>query len=195
MLFLYDWPSHLVTACPIVQCFTNMSWMKDLAGGERPHPYVDDSTEKIADPSNPNRMVSNKKANRPFLACVFMEWWWRVTKVFALFLFLKISGVPSGTGGITRILVGKEESTRRSDYKRRKSRASGTWPHCSWRSGHSRTAQVHHYCSGLYRICWEIYNRELLLGGRQQMASSQDVFPSKSRWLPYCFCSAKSSIP
>jgi len=42
--------------------------MKDLTSGERPQPYVDHSTEKIADPSNPNRMVSNKKANRPFLA-------------------------------------------------------------------------------------------------------------------------------
>ena len=52
-----------------------MSWMKDLAGGEQPQPYVDDSTNKIPDPSNPNRMVSNKKANRPFLAYVFIKTW------------------------------------------------------------------------------------------------------------------------
>jgi hypothetical protein len=45
-----------------------MSWLKGLASGEQPQPYVDDSTDKIADPSMPNRMVSNKKANRPFLA-------------------------------------------------------------------------------------------------------------------------------
>ncbi|KAF9535020.1 cytochrome b5-like heme/steroid binding domain-containing protein [Crepidotus variabilis] len=46
-----------------------MSWMKDLSGpGEKSKPYKDESTEKVADPNIPNRMVSNKKANRPFLA-------------------------------------------------------------------------------------------------------------------------------
>jgi len=47
-----------------------MSWMK---GGERQQPYVEGSTDKIADPFIPNRMVSNKKANRPFLACVCIK--------------------------------------------------------------------------------------------------------------------------
>jgi len=45
-----------------------MSWIKELSGGEGPPPYVDDSTNKVADPSIPNRKVSNKSANRPFLA-------------------------------------------------------------------------------------------------------------------------------
>lgn len=45
-----------------------MSWLKGLASGEQPEPYVDNSTDRIPDPFIPNRMVSNKKANRPFLA-------------------------------------------------------------------------------------------------------------------------------
>ncbi|KAF8974710.1 hypothetical protein BDZ97DRAFT_1900278 [Flammula alnicola] len=45
-----------------------MSWIGELAGGQAPPPYVDDSTDKVADPYIPNRMVSNKSANRPFLA-------------------------------------------------------------------------------------------------------------------------------
>jgi len=46
-----------------------MSWLKQAAGGEGPAPYREPSEErKIEDPSIPNRMVSDKAANRPFLA-------------------------------------------------------------------------------------------------------------------------------
>jgi len=45
-----------------------MSWIKELSGGEAPPPYVDTTSEKVQDPSIPDRMVSNKSANRPFLA-------------------------------------------------------------------------------------------------------------------------------
>jgi len=40
-----------------------------MGGGEAPAPYVEPASEKkVRDPSIPNRMVSNKSANRPFLA-------------------------------------------------------------------------------------------------------------------------------
>ena len=45
-----------------------MSWLKHMATGEEPPRYVDKETDKIQDPSQPGRMVSNKKANQPFLA-------------------------------------------------------------------------------------------------------------------------------
>ncbi|KAF8803744.1 cytochrome b5 [Phlegmacium glaucopus] len=45
-----------------------MSWLSGLASGEEPPPYKDTSTDKVPDPCIPNRMVSNKAANRPFLA-------------------------------------------------------------------------------------------------------------------------------
>lgn len=45
-----------------------MSWLPSLFGKE-PEPYVEPSdTPKVPDPSIPNRMVSTKSANRPFLA-------------------------------------------------------------------------------------------------------------------------------
>ena len=47
-----------------------MSWLAGVASGEEPPPYKDTSTDKIPDPSIPNRMVSNKPANLPFLAYV-----------------------------------------------------------------------------------------------------------------------------
>lgn len=47
-----------------------MSWLAGVAGGEDPPPYKDTSTDKVPDPSIPNRMVSNKSANQPFLAYV-----------------------------------------------------------------------------------------------------------------------------
>ena len=48
----------------------DMSWLKEAAGGGPLPPYVDDSLEgKVPDPRIPNRMVANKPANRPFLAC------------------------------------------------------------------------------------------------------------------------------
>lgn len=47
-----------------------MSWLAGVAGGEEPSPYKDTSTDKVPDPSIPNRMVSNKSANQPFLAYV-----------------------------------------------------------------------------------------------------------------------------
>lgn len=47
-----------------------MSWLKEAAGGGPLPPYVDNSLEdKVPDPHNPNRMVANKAANRPFLSC------------------------------------------------------------------------------------------------------------------------------
>ncbi|KAF8914145.1 cytochrome b5-like heme/steroid binding domain-containing protein [Gymnopilus junonius] len=45
-----------------------MSWIPELAGGEAPPKYVDTSSDKVPDPVIPNRMVSNKSANQPFLA-------------------------------------------------------------------------------------------------------------------------------
>ncbi|KAF8204831.1 cytochrome b5-like heme/steroid binding domain-containing protein [Pholiota molesta] len=45
-----------------------MSWMGELSGGEAPPPFVDDSPDKVPDPYIPNRMVSTKTANQPFLA-------------------------------------------------------------------------------------------------------------------------------
>jgi predicted heme/steroid binding protein len=45
-----------------------MSWLAGLAQGKEPPPYKDTSTDKVPDPSIPDRMVSNKAANRPFLA-------------------------------------------------------------------------------------------------------------------------------
>ncbi|KAF9268303.1 cytochrome b5 [Marasmius fiardii PR-910] len=46
-----------------------MSWLKGMATGEEPVPYKEPPTAPLVrDPSHPNRMVSNKPANRPFLA-------------------------------------------------------------------------------------------------------------------------------
>ena len=45
-----------------------------MAGGEPMAPYVEPdgpSNPKVNDPTIPNRMVSTKAANRPFLAYVF----------------------------------------------------------------------------------------------------------------------------
>lgn len=50
-----------------------MSWLAGLARGEEPPPYKDTSTDKVPDPSIPNRMVSNKSANQPFLAYVLKD--------------------------------------------------------------------------------------------------------------------------
>jgi hypothetical protein len=52
-----------------------MSWIKEMAGGEAMPPYVETdspSNPKVKDPSIPNRMVSTKPANRPFLAYVLI---------------------------------------------------------------------------------------------------------------------------
>ncbi|PFH52566.1 hypothetical protein AMATHDRAFT_56607 [Amanita thiersii Skay4041] len=46
-----------------------MSWLSALSGGDPPAPYKEpDDTPKVRDPAIPNRMVSTKPANRPFLA-------------------------------------------------------------------------------------------------------------------------------
>ncbi|EAU84286.1 hypothetical protein CC1G_01282 [Coprinopsis cinerea okayama7 len=46
-----------------------MSWLKEAAGGAAPPKYKDDPNELTEkDPSIPNRYVTNKPANRPFLA-------------------------------------------------------------------------------------------------------------------------------
>jgi len=54
-----------------------MSWLKELHGGTPAQPYVEPPANpgapaepKVRDPVIPDRMVSNKQANRPFLACV-----------------------------------------------------------------------------------------------------------------------------
>ncbi|TFK29272.1 cytochrome b5 [Coprinopsis marcescibilis] len=46
-----------------------MSWLKEAASGEPLPTFKEDPNElKVKDPSIPNRLVSNKPANRPFLA-------------------------------------------------------------------------------------------------------------------------------
>ncbi|KAF5390638.1 hypothetical protein D9757_002651 [Collybiopsis confluens] len=46
-----------------------MSWFKSSMSGEEPEPYREpEGTHKVADPSIPNRMVTDKAANKPFLA-------------------------------------------------------------------------------------------------------------------------------
>ncbi|RDB20546.1 Membrane-associated progesterone-binding protein 4 [Hypsizygus marmoreus] len=46
-----------------------MSSLSQMSGGDAPPPYIEPATEpKVRDPSIPNRMVSDKPANRPFLA-------------------------------------------------------------------------------------------------------------------------------
>lgn len=51
-----------------------MSWLSEMAGGTPPPRYVDNSsTPKVPDPSIPDRMVSTKSANRPFLAWVLQK--------------------------------------------------------------------------------------------------------------------------
>uniref|UniRef100_A0A0W0G4A4 Uncharacterized protein n=1 Tax=Moniliophthora roreri TaxID=221103 RepID=A0A0W0G4A4_MONRR len=46
-----------------------MSWLKSMASGEEPEQYREPaSTPKVKDPSRPGRMVSDKPANKPFLA-------------------------------------------------------------------------------------------------------------------------------
>lgn len=48
-----------------------MSWLKEAAGGSRMPIYKEDEAKLTEDdPSIPGRKVSNKTANRPFLACV-----------------------------------------------------------------------------------------------------------------------------
>lgn len=58
-----------------------MSWLSGLATGEEPAPYKDTSTDKVPDPNIPERLVSNKAANQPFLAYVF-----KVQQLQAVFL-------------------------------------------------------------------------------------------------------------
>lgn len=49
-----------------------MSWLNDFSGANPTPPYTEDPAEpKVKDPSIPNRMVSDKPANRPFLAYVY----------------------------------------------------------------------------------------------------------------------------
>jgi hypothetical protein len=51
-----------------------MSWLRDVSGNP-PAPHVPDPGEpKVPDPTNPDRMVSDKPANRPFLAYVILAW-------------------------------------------------------------------------------------------------------------------------
>jgi len=46
-----------------------MSWLKEMVGGEVMPPFELDDP-KVEDPAIPNRMVSTKSANRPFLTYV-----------------------------------------------------------------------------------------------------------------------------
>jgi hypothetical protein len=43
-----------------------MSWISNMEG--KPDPNFKDDDPKVPDPAIPNRMVSTKRANRPFLA-------------------------------------------------------------------------------------------------------------------------------
>jgi len=43
-----------------------MSWLANMEG--KPDPNFRDEEPKVPDPAIPNRMVSTKRANRPFLA-------------------------------------------------------------------------------------------------------------------------------
>ncbi|KDQ30067.1 hypothetical protein PLEOSDRAFT_1101089 [Pleurotus ostreatus PC15] len=48
-----------------------------MAGGEAPAPYKEPSgpsEAKVKDPAIPNRMVSTKMANKPFLALTYKEY-------------------------------------------------------------------------------------------------------------------------
>ena len=57
----------------------NMSWMHQDPLAEAPvgpppvKPGTEESEGHVADPSIPNRLVSTKQANKPFLACVFLH--------------------------------------------------------------------------------------------------------------------------
>jgi hypothetical protein len=46
-----------------------MSWITNPEG--RPDPNFRDDGPKVADPAIPDRLVSTKRANQPFLAYVF----------------------------------------------------------------------------------------------------------------------------
>lgn len=45
-----------------------MSWITNIEG--KPDPNYKDDGPKVADPAIPDRMVSTKRANQPFLKCV-----------------------------------------------------------------------------------------------------------------------------
>jgi len=51
-----------------------MSWFREMVGGEAMPPFEPDdpSCSEVEDPAIPNRMVSTKSANRPFLAYVLI---------------------------------------------------------------------------------------------------------------------------
>lgn len=46
-----------------------MSWITNPDG--KPDPNFKDDGPKVPDPAIPDRMVSTKRANQPFLKCVF----------------------------------------------------------------------------------------------------------------------------
>ena len=50
-----------------------MSWLLNPRGDGSPALTDEDKLPKVPDPSNPDRMVSAKKANQPFLACVLLH--------------------------------------------------------------------------------------------------------------------------
>jgi hypothetical protein len=50
-----------------------MSWLKDISGEDPPAYTGDPGEAKVQDPNIPNRMVSDKPANRPFLAYVYLH--------------------------------------------------------------------------------------------------------------------------
>src|SRR6266702_4588142 len=71
---------HLIIRCSILlghhlltklatHTSTNMSWITNIDG--KPDPNFKDDGPKVADPAIPDRMVSTKRANQPFLSCVF----------------------------------------------------------------------------------------------------------------------------
>ena len=143
--------------------FTTMSWLAGLAQGKEPPPYKDTSTDKVPDPSIPDRMVSNKAANQPFLAYVFTVDSLTLCSLLTLCL-TKIQGVPSKSGGITCRLAGEEKGAWWKDRPRRKSRTSWTRPYRGRRGWNSGPPQNYCYPFDLCSPCWEVLYRELYLG-------------------------------
>lgn len=80
-----------------------MSWIKEMAGGEAMPPYVETdspSNPKVKDPSIPNRMVSTKPANRPFLAYVLIPNFTFQMQTQINWTLAQSQGISRETGGV-----------------------------------------------------------------------------------------------
>lgn len=118
-----------------------MSWLKEMAGGEKMPPYVenDSSSPKVKDPYIPNRMVSNKPANRPFLAYAFTS----LLSGYRMNSVLQLQGLPREAGSPACWMVEEKGGAWREGCTRRKSWASGAWPNCCTWGRSPRVAQIH----------------------------------------------------